>query len=233
MRNQVGDRADLRAVFDTALADLKRAGAVLVDIEFEPNDEMSRDSFQVLLFELRDEMGKYLRSIPPIEGGDTPRSLADLIAFNKAHPAVEMRWFGQGIFELAETTTDRAAYEAARENAVHLAGERGIDMLLAENDVQFLVAPTRGPAWTTDLVNGDNFNGSIGFGSPAAIAGYPHLTVPMGGVEDLPVGLSIIGGKWQDWAVLEAGAAYERARSATVPTPDFGHWQPAAGDPVQ
>ena len=233
MRNQMGDRADLRAVFETALADLERAGAVLVDIEFEPNDKMSRDSFQVLLFELRDEMGKYLRSIPPIAGGDTPRSLADLIAFNKAHAAAEMRWFGQGIFELAETTTDRAAYEAARENAVHLAGERGIDMLLAENDVQFLVAPTRGPAWTTDLVNGDNFNGSIGFGSPAAIAGYPHLTVPMGGVEDLPVGLSIIGGKWQDWAVLEAGAAYERARSATVPTPDFGRWQPAAGAPAQ
>jgi len=235
MRNQVGDRADLRAVFDTALADLERAGAVLVDIEFEPSDEMSRDSFQVLLFELREEMGKYLASIPPVSQGEeaTPRSLADLIAFNEANAATEMRWFGQDIFELAETTTDRAAYEAARENAVHLAGERGIDRLLAENDVQFLVAPTRGPAWTTDLVNGDNFNGSIGFGSPAAIAGYPHLTVPMGGVEDLPVGLSIIGGKWQDWEVLSAGAAYERARTASIPTPDFERWMPEAGDPAQ
>ncbi|WP_226664031.1 amidase [Alteriqipengyuania lutimaris] len=234
MRRQAGDRADLRAVFDTALADLEAAGATLVDIEFEANEEMSRDSFQVLLFELREGMGQYLASIPPIGGREkmTPRSLADLIAFNERHERAEMRWFGQGIFELAETTTDRKAYEAARENAVHLAGEQTIDRLLAEHYVQFLVAPTRGPAWVSDLVNGDNFNGSIGFGSPAAIAGYPHLTVPMGAVEELPVGLSIIGGKWQDWEVLKAGAAYERARSASVPTPDFARWMPEAGNPA-
>lgn len=234
MRRQAGDRADLRAVFDTALADLEAAGATLVDIEFEPNEEMSRDSFQVLLFELRGGRGQSLGSIPPIGGREkmTPRSLADLIAFNERHERAEMRWFGQGIFELAETTTDRKAYEAARENAVHLAGEQTIDRLLAEYDVQFLVAPTRGPAWVSDLVNGDNFNGSIGFGSPAAIAGYPHLTVPMGAVEELPVGLSIIGGKWQDWEVLKAGAAYERARSASIPTPDFTRWMPKAGNPA-
>lgn len=233
MRNQVGNRADLREVFETALADMEAAGAVLVDIEFEPNEEMGRDSFQVLLFELREEMGKYLASIPPIEGGNTPRSLADLIAFNKANADTEMRWFGQDIFELAEGTTDRAVYEAARKNAVHLAGERGIDKLLAENDVAFLVAPTRGPAWMSDLVNGDNFNGSVGFGSPAAIAGYPHLTVPMGAIEDLPVGLSIIGAKWQDWEVLKAGTAYERARTAELPTPDFQRWKADAGDPAE
>ena len=234
MRKQVGDRDDVADLFDAALADLKAAGAQLVEIEFEPNEEMDRDSFTVLLFELREEMGKYLRSIPPVTGREklTPRSLADLIAFNERHGYSELRWFGQGIFELAEQTTDRPAYEAARENAVHLAGERGIDMLLAENDVQFLVAPTMGPAWTTDLVNGDNYNGSIGFGSPAAIAGYPHLTVPMGGVEDLPIGLSIIGAKWQDWEVLKAGAAYERARSAAIPTPDFTRWMEQAGDPA-
>ena len=226
MRKQVGDRADVAELFDAALADLEAAGAVLVDIEFEPSEEMDRDSFTVLLFELREEMGKYLRSIPPVTGREqmTPRSLADLIAFNERHADAELRWFGQGIFELAEQTTDRPAYEAARENAIHLAGERGIDMLLAENNVQFLVAPTMGPAWTSDLVNGDNYNGSIGFGSPAAIAGYPHLTVPMGAVEDLPIGLSIIGAKWQDWEVLKAGAAYERARTATLPTPDFKRW---------
>ena len=233
MRNQIGNRADLREVFETALADMEAAGAVLVDIEFSPNSEMSRDSFQVLLFELREEMDKYLSSIPPIVGGETPRSLADLIAFNKANADTEMRWFGQGIFEMAEGTTDRAAYEAARANAIHLAGEQGIDMLLAKHDVAFLVAPTRGPAWMSDLVNGDNFNGSVGFGAPAAIAGYPHLTVPMGDIEDLPVGLSIIGGKWQDWEVLKAGAAYERARSAPLPTPDFERWMPTAGDPAR
>ena len=235
MRRQVGDRADLAQVFENALADLQSAGAELVDIEFAMPEGMGEASFTVLLFELREEMGEYLRSIPPVAQGEeaTPRSLADLIAFNEAHADKEMRWFGQDIFEMAESTTDLAAYAEAKEQALFLARDTVIDRLLAENDVQFLVAPTRGPAWVSDLVNGDNFNGSIGVGSPAAIAGYPHLTVPMGAIEDLPVGLSIIGGQWQDWEVLKAGAAYERARTATLPTPDFERWQPEAGDPVE
>ncbi len=222
MRNQIGNRADLRVVFETALADLERAGAVLVDIEFEPNREMYRDSFTVLRFELRREMGKYLQSLP---GENMPRSLADLIAFNKANSETEMRWFAQDIFEQAEETTDEEAYEKARENAVRIAGKETIDALLAEHDVTFLVVPTRGPAWTSDLVNGDSFNGSIGFGSPAAIAGYPHLTMPMGQIERLPVGISIIGAKWTDHDVLKAGAAYERARTAQLPKPSFKRWE--------
>ena len=227
MRNQVGNRADVEAIFGAALADLERAGAVLVNIEFEMNDAIWSDSFTILLFELREEMGKYLSSIPEIDGQETPRSLADLIAFNESNADAEMRWFDQGIFEQAEATTEREAYEAARANALRIAGEETLDALLAEHNVQFLVAPTRGPAWVSDLVNGDNFNGSIGFGSPAAIAGYPHLTVPMGAVEGLPVGISFFGAKWEDHAVLKVGAAYERARTATLPTPSFKPWSPA------
>ncbi len=228
MRKQVGNRADVEAVFETALADLERQGAVLVDIEFEPDAKMHEDSFTVLLFELRYEMGRYLRSLPPIEGReDMPRSLADLIAFNTAHADEELRFFGQELFELAEKTTDREAYEKARANAVRIAGKETLDKLLAQHEVQFLVAPTRGPAWTSDLVNGDNYNGSIGFGSPAAIAGYPHLTVPMGAVEGLPVGISFFGAKWADHEVLKVGAAYERARTAQLPIPTFEPWSPA------
>lgn len=221
MRNQIGDNAEVTAVFEAALADLERAGAVLVDIEFEPNGQMFGDSFTVLMFELRDEMGKYLQSIPEMEGQDTPRSLADLVAFNTANADTEMEFFGQDLFELAETTTDRDAYEAARANAVRIAGEETLDVLLADNQVTYLVAPTRGPAWVSDLVNGDSFNGSIGFGSPAAIAGYPHLTVPMGHVGGLPVGVSFFGAKWADHDVLKVGAAYEKARTAELPTPSF------------
>ncbi|TAD82424.1 MAG: amidase, partial [Sphingomonadales bacterium] len=228
MRDQIGNRADVAAVFDAALKDLERAGAVLVDIRFKPNSQMFGDSFTVLMFELREEMGKYLATIPAFKDGDTPRNLADLIAFNKAHTKDEMRWFGQELFELAETTTDRAAYETARANALRIAGPETLDKLLAENKVQFLVAPTRGPSWVSDLVNGDNYNGSIGFGSPSAIAGYPHLTVPMGAVEGLPVGLSIMGAKWDDHAVLKAGAAYEKARTAKLPAPRFRPWRPVA-----
>ena len=227
MRDQAGNRADLKAIFDTALADMERAGAVLVDISFKPNTQMYGDSFTVLMFELREEMGKYLASIPAFKEGKTPRSLADLITFNAAHPREEMRWFGQELFELAESTTDRAAYEKARENALRIAGPETLDKLLADNNVQFLVAPTREAAWVSDLVNGDNFNGSVGFGSPSAIAGYPHLTVPMGDIEGLPVGLSIMGAKWDDHAVLKAGRAYEKARTVMLPAPTFERWKPA------
>ncbi|EDL48154.1 amidase [Erythrobacter sp. SD-21] len=225
MRNQMGNRDDVKTVFETALADLEAAGATLVDIEFELDEEVYDASFTVLMFELREEMGKYLASLP---GDGMARSLADLIAFNAAHPAEEMRWFGQDLFELAETTTDREAYEEARAKALRIAGAETLDRIMAENEVAFLIAPTRGPAWTSDLVNGDNFNGSIGFGTPAAVAGYPHLTVPMGAIEGLPVGISFFGGKWRDFEVLQLGAAYERVRSAVLPEPSFRPWEPAA-----
>ncbi|MXP31518.1 amidase [Parerythrobacter jejuensis] len=224
MRNQVGNRDDVEAVFNQALTDMETAGAELVDIAFDIDSEVYGASFTVLLFELREEMGKYLRSLP---GDGLPRSLADLIAFNEANADAEMRWFGQGIFQTAERTTDREAYETARSKAIRIAGKETIDALLAQYNVQFLVAPTRGPAWVSDLVVGDNFNGSIGFGTPPAVAGYPHLTVPMGHIEGLPVGLSIIGAKWQDHAVLKAGRAYEKARTAQLPVPTFTRWQPA------
>lgn len=227
MRKQVGNRADVAGLFEAALTDLAEAGAVLVDIEFEPDRQMNADSFTVLMFELREGMNKYLATIPDFEGGDTPRSLADLIAFNRDHAPSELRWFDQSLFERAESTTDREAYDEARANALRIAGKETLDHLMEQHDVDILVAPTRGPAWVSDLVNGDNYDGSIGFGSPAAIAGYPHLTVPMGAVEGLPVGISFIGAKWQDHGVLKAGAGYERARTAVLPAPSFKPWSPA------
>ncbi len=224
MVNQLGNREDLRAVFSKARADLEAAGAVLVNIEHDINREMYRDSFTVLKFELREEMGKYLRSIPEMDGLTTPRSLADLIAFNDANKTRELRWFGQETFIEAEAETEREKYETARENALRIAGKETLDAILAEHDVQFLIAPTRGPAWVSDLVNGDSFNGSIGFGSPAAIAGYPHLTVPMGAIENLPVGISFFGAKWADHDVLKVGHAYEKARTTKLPAPSFKRW---------
>jgi amidase len=228
LRKFVGGNAGVSALFDKALADLKAAGAELVEIDYEAPEAMGTDEFTVLLYELREDLGTYLKGSPaniPVRG------LADVIALNKAHAAEEMRWFGQDIFEQSEATTDRAAYEKARANSLKLAGEEGIDKLLAEHKVSFLVAPTTGPAWATDLVNGDNYDGSIGAGSLAAIAGYPHLSVPMGATEGLPVGLSIIGSKWADHAVLKAGAAYERARTAKQVAPTFRPWSESSAIP--
>ena len=176
----------------------------------------------MLLFELREGLDRYLSGSP----ADIPvRSLDDVIAFNNDHAADELRWFGQDLFERAARLTDAEAYSAALDRILRLAREDGIDRLLRDNDVAFLIAPTQGPAWNIDLVLGDHFVDGFGAGALPAVAGYPHLTVPMGAVEGLPVGLSIIGGQWQDHAVLQAGAAYERARTAAVPEPSFTRWR--------
>jgi amidase len=145
------------------------------------------------------------------------------IKFNKDHANEELRWFGQETCIKAETPVERATYEKARANSLRLAGPEGIDKLLADNKVVALIAPTEGPAWPIDLVTGDHFM-AVGAGSLAAVAGYPHLTVPMGDVEGLPVGLSFIGAKWSDKTVLELGAAYERGRTVTLKVPSFKRW---------
>ncbi len=224
LRKAVGTRADVAALFNAALGDLARAGAVLVDLDYETPPTFWRSTTPVLLYELRIEMDKYLGTRP---GSGGPRSLADVVAFNKANPQDELRWFGQDLLERALTTTDATAYAENLATIRRMTREEGIDKLLADNSVAFLVAPTMGPAWTSDLVLGDNFSGRIGAGYLAAIAGYPHLTVPMGAVEGLPVGLSIMGARWEDHAVLKAGAAYEKARTAKLPAPSFDRWKPA------
>lgn len=220
MRKQVGAHPGVTRLFEQALADLRRAGAELVEISYDQDASMFADEGTVLYYELKQDLGSYLASLP----GDPPvRSLADVIAFNTAHAAEELRWFGQETFEKAVKLDDIAAYRKARANSLRLAGKDGIDKLMADNRVSLLIAPTSPPAWPTDLVAGDHYL-DIGAGSLPAIAGYPHLSVPMGAVEGLPVGLSIFSGRWHDKAVLEAGAAYERARTARIPKPTFRRW---------
>ncbi|MDE2411061.1 MAG: amidase [Sphingomonadales bacterium] len=220
LRKQAGSHAGVTRLFDQALADLKRAGAELVEIDYDPDPAMFTDEGTVLYYELKQDLGAYLAGLP----GDPPvRNLADVIAFNKAHAGEEMRWFGQETFEKAVKLDDAAAYQKARANSLRLASKEGIDKLLATYKVTFLVAPTGPPAWPTDPIAGDHYL-EIGAGSLPAIAGYPHLSVPMGAVEGLPVGLSIIGAQWQDKAVLDAGAAYERTRTAPLHAPTFKRW---------
>lgn len=220
LKRAVGNHPGVRRVFEQAVADLKAAGAEIVEIDFQPDPSMGRDEGYVLRYELRRDMNAYLKTLP---GTGLPRSLTELIEFNQANADKELRWFGQDTFIAADKLTDAEAYAKARANSLKLAGELGIDKLLADHKVSLLIAPTGGPAWSTDLVTGDRFLG-IGAGSLAAIAGYPHLTVPMGAIEGLPLGLSFMGGKWTDHAVLQAGAAFERARTASLPRPSFKRW---------
>ena len=227
LRKSVGDDVGVTRLFEQALSDLRAAGALPIEVNYEPDDRMGADEFTVLLYELRTDLATYLTGRP---GNPQMRTLADVIAFNNAHPAEELRFFGQDIFEQANKTTDEQAYRAARVNSLKLAGAEGIDRLLRENQVEFLVAPTTGAAWPIDLLYGDNYPGSIGAGSLAAIAGYPHITIPMGAVEGLPAGFSIMGAKWADAQVLQAGAAYERARTTVVPVPSFTTWLSKVAD---
>ncbi len=197
-------------VFEQALQVLRNQGAVLVEItKFEGRDKIGQNENIVLLTELKVDMATYLATTP---AGVQSRSLADLIAFNKAHAAAEMALFGQETFENAEKTKglDDPDYKKARESSFRMAGPEGIDRLLRESDVVALVGPTMPPAWPIDAVNGDQIAGG-GAGGLAAVAGYPHLTVPMGLVKGLPVGLSFIGPRWSDAMILSLGYAYEQA----------------------
>ncbi|HEY0413972.1 MAG TPA: amidase [Allosphingosinicella sp.] len=203
------------AAFEEALRTLKAQGATLVDIaKFEGRDQIGANEFKVLLTELRADMNAYLATTPPAVRS---RTLADLIAFNAAHADSELYLFGQDTFQQAEKTKglDDPDYRKARETSYRLAGPEGIDRLLKENDVVALVGPTMPPAWPIDAVNGDQISGG-GAGALAAVAGYPHLTVPMGVVKGLPVGLSFIGPKWSDAQILSLGYAYEQASRKRV-----------------
>jgi len=204
------------AVFEAALADLRAAGAELVEITGGPDmGAIGEAEFTVLLTEFRAGLNAYLASTDPVQV--PTRTLADLIAFNAATPR-ELALFGQEYFVQAEATggLDDPDYIAARDTARRLAGPEGVDRLLAEHDVVALVAPTGGPAWPTDPVLGDHFSGSAS--TLAAVAGYPHLTVPMGFVDGLPVGLSIFGARWDDARILSLGYAYEQqSRAFRVP----------------
>lgn len=202
-------------VLEEALATLRAQGATLIEIkEFPKRDEIGRNEFQVLLAELKTDMNAYLATTPQTV---RTRTLADLIAFNKANASSEMGLFDQDTFELAEATKGLADadYQKARETSLRLAGKEGIDKILKDNDIVALVGPTMPAAWLIDSVHGDQYPGGGG-GSAAAVAGYPHLTVPMGHVKGLPVGLSFIGPQWSDAMILSLGYAYEQASQKRI-----------------
>ncbi len=203
------------AAFAEALDTLRARGAILVEIaKFDGRGEIGRNELPVLLTELKADLNAYLATTPL---SVRTRTLAELIAFNTANGAQEMTLFGQELFEEAEKTKglDDADYKKARATSLRMAGAEGIDRLLKDHDVVALVGPTMPPAWLIDAIHGDQYPGA-GAGGLAAVAGYPHLTVPMGHVKGMPVGLSFIGPKWADGMILALGYAYEQASNKRI-----------------
>ena len=202
------------AVFHRALALLKAQGAILVNVDDYRMGPIEKHENLVLLTEFKADLNAYLAGSPPAV---KTRTLGQLIAFDKAHPR-EMTWFGQDMFIRAEHTkglTD-PAYIKAHASNLRLAGPQGIDRLLKEHKVEALISPAQNPAAVIDLVNGDAGIGA-GDSSLPAIAGYPYVTVPMGEVQGLPVGLSFIGSKWSEARLLKFAYAYEHAARAFRP----------------
>ncbi|MBD5654813.1 MAG: amidase [Candidatus Eremiobacteraeota bacterium] len=208
LRFATGGFPEVDALFAAALATLRERGATIVELkDYKPDPHLGDAEGIVLLTEFKVDLNAYLASTP---ARVKTRTLADLIAFNRSDPR-ELILFGQDTFEQAQATKGLRdpAYLKARAVSLRAAGADGIDTLIDANKLDALVAPSDGPAWRTDVVAGDHFNG--GADSLPAIAGYPHLTVPMGYVRGLPVGLSLIGKAWTEAKLLALGAAYESA----------------------
>jgi amidase len=215
MRHYAGFHERVDAVFEQALAALRARGAVLVDpVEIPNADKLDADEQVVLQFEFKDGLNRYLQT----RIGSSPRTLADLIHFNEAHSATEMPHFGQELFLQSNARGDLTDlhYLEAHARAHRLAGPEGIDAALAKDHLDVLIAPTMGPAWTTDFVNGDHFLGG-GVSTLPAVAGYPHITVPMGAVDTLPVGLSFVGPAWSEGKLISYAYAFEQATHARRP----------------
>lgn len=212
-------------VFEEALGVLPGLGAILVDPADIPHaGEYDDAEYEVLLYEFKAGLNDYLAAL----GQDAPvRSLEEVIAFNERNRARVMPHFGQEILYQAQEKgpLSSPAYRRALATCRRLSRTLGIDAVMTRHRLDALVAPTGNPAWPIDLVNGDHFTGSVT--TPAAVAGYPHITVPAGQVQGLPVGLSFFGRAWSEGPLIAMAYAYEQAtmhrRPPTfLPTLDLG-----------
>ncbi|HXL17962.1 MAG TPA: amidase [Streptosporangiaceae bacterium] len=196
------------ALLEDAMGVLRAHGAEIIDqVELAGADKISEPEFLALRHEFKDDLNSYLAAL----GGDHPRSLAELIQFNTAHADRVLRHFGQQIFEQAEATSGRSdeQWQPAREQARALATS-GLDAALAGHRLDAVLALTGNPAWLTDYVLGDHY--TIGTSSPAAVSGYPAITVPAGTVGGLPVGVSLIGPAFSEPRLIALAYSFEQAR---------------------
>jgi amidase len=212
-KHYTGYHAATDKVFEQALDLMRKQGATIVDPADIPTAGRTDDTeFEVLLYEFKADLNAYLSQLAP---SVAVHSLADVIAFNAKNASRELRYFGQEIMEQAQAKgplTDQKYRNALAANR-RLMGAEGIDATIAKYKLDAIVAPTQAPADLIDLVNGDA-GGRGSFTAPAAVAGYPHITVPMGQVWGLPVGISFVGKAWSEPTLLKLAYAFEQAAPA-------------------
>jgi amidase len=215
---------DVSAIMDQTIAALEAAGAIIVDPANVPFGDWASVEFPALLCEFKTDIATYLETYT---GPGYPKTLQDLIDFNNDNPelesgAPESNW-NSLLFDIAQSTGGRDA-DCAALRAIATPGARAaIDALMAAHNLDAIIAPTNGPAWVTDPVNGDlggDFSKFIGSSGPAAVAGYANVTVPAGFVRRLPVGVSFIGGRWDEPTLIGLAYAFEQATRVRVP-PQF------------
>ncbi len=211
-RNFFGFNRRVDKLMEQAMKTLEQLGAEIIDeANIETTQDFREEEYLVLLYEMKNDMKAYLEKY-----GEKLlyKTLKDLIDFNEREKERVMPYFGQEHFLAAEEkgSLEEEEYLKALKKSKELAGKKGIDAALKKHRVEALIAPSGGPAWTIDLLNGDKFSG--GSSSPAAVAGYPNITVPMGEIFDLPVGLSIISSAYKEETIIKIAYAFEQATKA-------------------
>ena len=221
LRFAQGNHPQILALFENALSIFARAGATIVDIEsFSPTDEnLGEHELKVLQVEFKASLNDYLAKTHPAV---TTRTLDELIVFNEQHKQYELPLFGQDLFHAsaAQPGLDDHNYLTALDAIKKASGENGIDKLLADSGADFLVSPSGPLSPPRDAINGDIWPAWVGIGYLAAIAGYPHLSIPMGHVNHIPVGLSILGPAYSDGRILAIGEQWQK-EFGPAPTPTF------------
>jgi amidase len=207
-RKYFGFSEEVDRLMNEAIEVMKRSGATIIDpVDLAQSKEYEDSELEVLLYEFKHDLNKYLSELGP----RAPfRSLKEIIEFNEKNRSREMTYFAQELFLKAEAKGPLTSpdYLKALEKNRRLSRTQGIDAVIAKDRLDAIVTPTGGPSWTTDLVNGDHFTG--GSSTPAAVAGYPAISVPAGFIHELPVGISFFGAAYSEPALIKLAYAFEQ-----------------------
>jgi amidase len=211
------NRPRVKAIFERTIARLEELGATIIDpIDFDVPELANDAEYQVLLYEFKTDLNKYLADAGVDASVET---LSGIIAFNRDNAAESMPWFGQDILETAEGkgSLDEPEYLHALQDS-QTAMRRVLDEILSRHELDAIVAPSNSPAWQTDFLDGDRF--SLSSSGPAAVSGYPAITLPMGEVLGLPVGVTLFGAPFTEEKLIQYAFVLEQATKARI-NPEF------------